>query len=165
MITEKIGTLDVTLYNGIDELPAERYHKFNLYCLMASGIGNDVQSVQTHITLLYQALNRKDIERLKVLLENYHHSLHFIIEQMDTQSIAFACLVHSINGKEVSDISDESLKRISKQITKSVRRSEVLNILSTIKKKLKAKSKFTSPLELAMREQERIIDSLKDIQT
>lgn len=165
MINKRIGKLRLTLYSGIDELTADRFHKFNLYSLLSAGIGNDVESIQGHITQIYSALQKKDFERLKILFQNYHHALHFILEQIDTQSIAFACLVHSINGQLVTDISDDNLKAISERITRNIKRSEVLNLVQTIKKKLKRKSRSISPLELAMQEQKLITDSLSDVLT
>ena len=163
MIDKRIGNLRLKLYSGIDELTAERFHKFNLYTLIATGIGSDVTSLQNHITLIYQALNKKDYDRLKTLFENYHHSIHLITEQIDTQCVAFACLVHSINGDEITDISDENLIKISKRITKNVRRVEALQVLEEIKKKLKMKPRSISRIELARYKQESIINSLNDL--
>ena len=165
MINKKIGRLRLELYSSIDELPAERYHKFNLYSLLSAGIGNDVESIQGHISRIYEALQKKDFERLQTMFQNYYHSLHFILEQIDTQSISFACLVHSINGQEIKDLSDENLKKVSSRITKSVKRAEVLNLVQSIKKKLKRKSKPISPIESAIQEQKHIMDSLKGVLT
>jgi hypothetical protein len=37
-----------------------------------------------------------------------------IINEVNPESLAFACLIHSIDGVEVTDLSDENLKRIIK---------------------------------------------------
>ena len=163
MITKQLGRLTLKMYNGIDELPAERYHKFNLYCLMSAGIGNDAEALQSHMASIYTALNKKDYDSLLVMFQNYYHSLHFIVEQMDTQSIAFCCLIHSINGDEITDISDDNLMAISKRINKATKRSIALKLLDEIKKKLNPKSRYISPVELAEQKQKRIMASLNDV--
>lgn len=164
MIDKKIGRLKLKLYNGIDELPAERYHKFNLYCLLASGIGSDVTALNNHITTIYQALQMKDFARLKTLFENYYMNLNYTIQGMDLNSMAFVCLIHSINGKEILDSSDENLMKISKEISKHEKRSKYLNLFREIKKKLKMKSKYISPVKIAKQKQDNIIALLKSVQ-
>lgn len=136
MIHERVGRLRLELYNGIDELPSERYHKFNLYCLMYTGIGNDAESVAKHIGDMYQSLTKNDTERLKIQLQNYHHSLYLILEKADIQSMAFACLVHSINGKEVTDLSEEGLKWIQGRISRASKRQQITKLLKDLKKKI-----------------------------
>lgn len=163
MIVKRIGRLNIKLYDCIDELPIERYHKFNIYCLLSAGIGNDIESVTSHINSIYSALQRKDFDRLKIQFENYYMSLNMILEHIDTQSIAFACLVHSINGDEITDLSDESLKNISKRITRAGKRVKILELVSEIKKKLKKNSNYISPVASALERQKIIMDSLKDV--
>ena len=141
MIKKEIGRLKVELYSNINELPSERYHKFNLYCLMSAGIGNDAESVVEHIQNIYQALSKNDTDRLLIQLQNYHHSLHLILEHQDTQCLAFACLVASIDGKPTKDISDDGLQYTQYLIMREENRLKVLTILYQLKKKLKTNLK------------------------
>lgn len=142
MIRKKIGRLEVELYGNINELPSERYHKFNLYCLMSAGIGNDTESVIEHIQGMYTSLAKKDTDRLMIQLQNYHHALHLILEKQDTQSLAFACLVAAIDGKPTRDISDDGLQYTQYLINREEKRLKMLAILNELKKKLKARLRY-----------------------
>lgn len=162
MITKKIGFLKLELYNGIDELTTERYHKFNLYCLLSSGVGSDVESIKEHMIKIYQVLQKKDFKRLQKMFENYYLSLSYITEGLDLKTLAFTCLIHSINGDEISDLSDDNLERLSKRITKNIKRQAIFDLFKEIKKKLSRKSKYISRVELARAKQDLIIGSLKN---
>lgn len=163
MIEKKLGNLKLKVYSGIDELPVERYHKFNLYCLLSAGIGSDVDSINKHISSIYQSLQKKDFKRLQTQFENYYATLNYILEGIDVQSTAFACLVYSINGKVQHDISDENLTKIVKKIGRGVKRQIIINSLNEVKKKLKRKSKPISKLQAIQEKQKYITGSLKDV--
>jgi hypothetical protein len=139
MIERKIGGLKLKMYSSIEEMPIERYHKFNVYSLLSAGIGNDIESIQEHITAIFQALTKKDFDKLNIMFQNYYHSLHLTVEGYDTTSMAFTCLIHSINGKEMLDISEDNLRKVSKRITRHEKRQSVINFFRELKKKLKMK--------------------------
>lgn len=142
MIHRKIGRLRLQLYDSIDELPIERYHKFNMYCLMYLGIGNDPASISKHYTDMIQSIAKNDIDRLKTQLHNYYTCLHLITQGVDTQTLAFSCLVYSINEKEITDTSEEGLNWIRSRVVRAEKRSTALQILADLKKKLKANLKY-----------------------
>jgi len=144
MIQKKIGRLNLELYSSINELPSERYHKFNLYCLMAAGIGNDAESVQNHISDIFQSLSKGDTERLKIQFQNYYHSLHLILEKADTQSLAFSCLIAAIDGKPITDLSDDGLQYTQYLISREEKRLQVVGLFTDLKKKLKQDLRYIS---------------------
>ena len=49
MVTIKIGTHDVEMYDSIDELPIIRFHKYQKLLLVDSGIGADINSFDQRI--------------------------------------------------------------------------------------------------------------------
>lgn len=163
MVTKKIGTLKLKLYNSIEELPSERHHLFNKYALLEAGIGSSLGSIQEHIKSLYAAANNKDNERMKVLLQNYYMSLNYTVEDIDLVSMCLCCKVYSINGKKFTDLSEESLIKLSSRIRRNAKFSQLFNLYRELKKKLRMKSKYISPLELAQQKQRVIINSLKGI--
>jgi hypothetical protein len=141
MKLERIGRLRVEFYDSVNELPSERYHKFNTYCLLYMGIGADAEDMQKHYSDMLQALHRKDLDRLGKMLQNYMYCLHLITEHIDLPSMAVACLVKSINDKEVNDVSEENLKRVAKRITQAKKRQMVVNLFKVLKKKLRMRSR------------------------
>jgi hypothetical protein len=68
-------------------------------------------------------------------LDNLRVLIYNIINEVDPGSLAFACMVHSINGVEVTDLSDENLKKIVKEL------SEKGLTIETLKKKVKTSEK------------------------
>ena len=49
MKREVINNHIVILYDSIDELPIIRFHKYNKYMLIDSGIGSDLNDINVHI--------------------------------------------------------------------------------------------------------------------
>jgi hypothetical protein len=144
MINRTIGRLRLELYSSIDELPSNRYHKFNVFCLISAGIGGDIESIQGHISKMYESLGHKDYEKLSNQLQNYYHALHLAVEGIDAKSVALSCLIHKINNEVITDISDDNLEAISKRISKEQNREHLIKLLNELKKKLKMKYLFIS---------------------
>lgn len=144
MLSKNIGRLRLELYSSVDELPSERYNKFNIYCLLRAGIGNDAESVLEHMQGLYQSAGKKDYQRVLTQLQNYHHSLSAILSHEDTACTAFACLIYSINGVEVRDTSDEGLKWVVSRVARAEKRVQALQLLTILKKKLKMRLRSIS---------------------
>jgi hypothetical protein len=120
----------VLLYDDIDQLPAERFSKVNKFWMLNDELGSSFEDIdRIHITRLALAIENK--EKAKKVLDNMRVLIHNIINEVNTESMAFACLVHSIDGKEIEDLSDENLRRVIKYLSDRGLTNEVL------KKKLK----------------------------
>ncbi len=142
MIKKRIGRLRLEIYDSIKELPIERYHQFNIYCLLSTGIGADVEGINKHYADIFQSLEKKDYKRLKTLFQNYYYCLHLIIEHMDLPSLAFACLVKSINERDITDFSEDNLKHISERLTRAAKRQLIFDLFKDLKKKLRTKRRY-----------------------
>jgi len=100
----------VLLYSEIDQLPAERFSKVNKFWMLNDELGNSFEDIQrVHITRLLIAI--KDEAKARKIIENMSVLIHNIINEVNPESLAFACLVHSIDGVELTDLSDENLQR------------------------------------------------------
>jgi hypothetical protein len=101
----------VLLYTEIDQLPADRFSKVNKYWMLSDELGNSFEDIdRIHITRIALSLHDKD--KAKKVLDNMRVLIHNIINEINPQSLAFACLIHSIDGEEVTDLSDENLKKV-----------------------------------------------------
>jgi len=101
----------VLLYTEIDQLPADRFSKVNKYWMLNDELGNCFEDiVRIHITRIALSLHDKD--KAKKVLDNMRVLIHNIINETFPQSLAFACLIHSIDGEEITDLSDENLKKV-----------------------------------------------------
>jgi hypothetical protein len=115
----------VLLYSDIDQLPAERFSKINKFWMLSDELGGSFEDIdKIHFTRLLLSLNDKN-KAVKVI-ENMRVLVHNIINEVNPGSLAFACLIHSIDGYEVIDLSDENLKRVIEELSQKGLTAEVL---------------------------------------
>lgn len=106
----------ILLYTDIEQLPADRFSKLNKYWMLHDELGATFEDIdRIHITRIALALHDKD--KAKKILDNMRVLIYNIINEVNPQSLAFACLIYSIDGKEVTDLSDENLNQIIKQLS------------------------------------------------
>jgi hypothetical protein len=134
MRIEKIGGRKVELYDSIDELPIKRFHKFNKYLLIDSGIGCDIDSINEHIAKI-GAFLKDQPDEAKKQLENLRQSLYFIMEEMNPRSLSFIVLIHKIDDVLITDLSDNNIKNLSDKLS-CEKVSFIHKIMESVKKKL-----------------------------
>lgn len=110
MITKQIGKHVIKMYNSIDELPTERFFTYNRMMLLDSGIGADLDAVDTHIGTAIKYIQQGKKDEAQQVLMNMRTSFYFIVDNLSPKYLSFAALVYSIDGKVVHDFSDESLR-------------------------------------------------------
>lgn len=135
MREEKINGLKVKMYDSIDELPIVRFHKYNKFMLIDSGIGSDLTDIDTHITKISSFIATDDKKNAIIEVENMRQLLYMITEGLSPKHLAFACLVHSINGNLITDISDDGLKKVNERL-KSINRKWFSKMIESLKKKI-----------------------------
>lgn len=138
MKTIKVGKRSVEIYDSIDELPIKRYHKFNKYMLVDSGIGSDLNDINDHISKILRYIDKSDKKNAKTQLENMRQSLYLISQETNIRHLSFMVLIKSIDGKEVYDISDENLKRLLKQF-ENESKGFLNRLIESVKKKKSTK--------------------------
>jgi len=115
----------VLIYSDIDQLPADRFSKVNKYWMLSDELGSSFEDIdRIHITRLLISLS--DTEKAKKVIDNMRVLIHNILSETDPGSMAFACLVHSIDGVEMTDLSDDNLKRTIKYLSEKGLTVEIL---------------------------------------
>ena len=140
MKTIKVGKRSVEIYDSIDELPIKRYHKFNKYMLVDSGIGSDLNDINDHISKILRYIDKSDKKNAKTQLENMRQSLYLISQETNIRHLSFMVLIKSIDGKEVYDISDKNLKRLLKQF-ENESKGFLNRLIESVKKKNRQRDK------------------------
>lgn len=136
MRKETIAGRKVILYDSIDELPVKRFHKYNKFMLIDSGVGSTLSDINAHIKKI-QGYMSKDLKLAGIELDNLRQNMYLISQELGPKYLSFAALVHSIDGKEVFDLSDDNLKAIVD--TLATEKVTLLDkLISGLKKKLKA---------------------------
>lgn len=113
MNTCVVGGHRVELYNSIDEMPMINYHRFNKFMMFDSALAPDANGVIGHLSRMSELLNAEQYDKLRIELQNTYMSISYIMNDISPVSMAFACMVHSIDGAIVTDLSDEALKSLS----------------------------------------------------
>lgn len=135
MITVDIKGKKVEMWDSIDELPIRRFHKFNKYMLVDSGIGSDLNDIDTHIYKVMKFIEMDDKDNARLQLENMRQSLYMISQENNIRHLSFITLIKSLDGVDVTDLSDENIKRLSEIFNKkSV--TFVDRIINSFKKKV-----------------------------
>jgi len=124
----------IELYDDPELLSAERYNKFTLYCMIDAGIGDDLESVDGHLSMIYQYLNKDMKDKALLEIDNLRTNFHFIIENISPSTMAFAVLVKTINGKKPDG---DLHKTISKVNRIGLTRKIIKDTVNFLKKKLK----------------------------
>lgn len=117
MITQKIGKHTIQVYNAIDELPTERFFTYNRMLLLDSGIGGDLEAIDTHITKAMKYVQLGDKDKAQQVLTNMRSSFYFILENLNPKHLSYAALVYTIDGKVQHDFSDEALRGMVAQFS------------------------------------------------
>lgn len=144
MKTIYVNKLKIKLYSSIDELPIVNFQKYNKFLLIDSGIGSDADDIDTHIVRIARIINSKDTEKAMQELQNLRQNLFMINSSISPKYLAFTALIHSIDDKELTDLSDDNLKEVLKKIN-AVQHSKLIEWLFELKKKLEAELELYFP--------------------
>ena len=139
---------EIELYDGIDEMPVTRYHKFTQLMVLAAGEGNDIAAVKSKILGIKQMLDDEKPEKAKVELLNLYQTFFLIDTMTDPRSLAFACLVKSIDGKPRDGVNEDAIKETAAMldgwITKGERDGKD-NVVDAVKKKIETELAYYFP--------------------
>lgn len=146
MKTVIIKNHTIKLYDSIDELPIVNFQKYNKCVLIDSGLGSDIDSVDAHIINVAKYINANDKKQALSELQNMRQNLHMIVSNISPKYYAFAALIHSIDGKEQKDLSDNHLQEIIDELNE-MPHGLFENLLLELKKKLSTELETYFPSE------------------
>lgn len=131
----KIGTHDVEYYDAIDELSVVRFHKWQKFVMIDSGIGADIQSFDQHIEKArrYCMTGKNDLAEKELM--NLRQCVYFIQQELSPAHMAFAALVKSIDGKNCDDISDDALRDVA-ALFANMPNKDLTDHMDSVKKKI-----------------------------
>lgn len=124
----------VRVYDSIDEMPIVNFQKYNKYLLIDSGIGSDADDIDAHITRVAKFIKNNNAKKALQELQNMRQNMYMVNNEISPRYLAFAALIHSIDGEEVNDLSDDGLKNILARL-KEIKHSKIIDFLTWLKKK------------------------------
>lgn len=150
----------IKLYDSIDEMPIVNFQKYNKFILIDSGLGSDIDSVDSHLVNLARLI-KTDKAKASQELQNLRQTMHMIVSGISPKYLAFAALIHSIDNKVITDLSDDNLKKILSDIN-YVKHNKIIKFLAWLKKKLDTELEVYFPNEFGSCAKEKeVYDKLK----
>lgn len=108
--------LSIRLFESIDELPVRNFSAFNKYLMIDSGIGSDFDEIdRTHIQAMFKTIESP--EKLKKELQNLRSLVNNMLSDVNVKHLAFACLIHSIDGETLEDLSQTNLEKVIRRLS------------------------------------------------
>ena len=136
MKTVSLNAHVLKMYDSVDEMPIVNFQKFNKLLLLDSGIGSTVDDVDTHLSHL-ASLIKSDIEKAQTEIQNLRQNLAMIVLNISPKFMAFVPLVAEIDGKPLTDLSDENCIETLELLNTKVSSSFITTIIENVKKKFK----------------------------
>ena len=157
LINKKI----VRVYDSIDEMPIINFQKYNKYLLIDSGIGSDADDIDAHIIKITKFIKANNSKKALQELQNMRQNMYMVNSEISPKYLAFAALIHSIDGKEVNDLSDDGLKKLLQDL-KDIKHSKVINFLLWLKKKVTNELETYFPGDFVNPKEKEAYDKLKN---
>jgi hypothetical protein len=130
----EVGGHELKLYASIKELPHRIGKKMNMAVIKEAGIGSSVADIDDHLARLREFVSKGHKEDALKEIKNMRLSMFSGVFGIDHKSQAFACLIHSIDGKPITDYSEENLIAIMEKLPINSR--EIEYYLEDVKKNL-----------------------------
>lgn len=156
----RIGKHDVMLYTSIDELPMERFHRYNKMLLIDAGIGSDITAFDAHIEKVVRYIQNGDRENAAKEMENMRQNVYVIQTEQSPANLSFAVLVKEIDGRECNDISDEGLENVRAMLS-DMTRKETTTVFTEVKKKIEGELMEYFPALFSNVEEREYYDNMK----
>ena len=131
----RIGKHRVRLYDSIDDLPMERFHRYNKMLLIDAGLGSDISAMDAHVEKVVRFMRGGDVDSAAKELENLRQTVYLVQTEQSPRNLSFACLVAEVDGKDCNDLSEDSLEKV-RLLLNDAPRGEVAETMSAAKKKI-----------------------------
>jgi hypothetical protein len=150
----------VELYDCIDELPIQRFQKYNKFLMIEAGVGSTAADIVDHITRA-ERLVRTDPTAALRELENVRTGIYLVREELSPPYLAFAVLVARIDGEPMTDISDDGLRATLDRL-RTARVGWIDCIFDAVKKKIDTELRAYFPERFDDAAEKQFYDDLKE---
>lgn len=144
MIKVLINKHVLKLYDSIEDMPILNFQKYNKFLLIDSGIGSTLDDYNEHINRIIRYINESNQKNLMIELSNTRQLLYMINQEISPKYMAFAALIAEIDGKPVTDLSDDNLRSILQQL-RDVKHGWLISKLAGLKKKVETELELYFP--------------------
>lgn len=117
MIERTVAGHKLVFYDSVEDLPIVQFHRYSKFLLVESGIGDNINDIDRHITKIFNFFG--DRKKMQQELLNLRQCLYVIATEQDIHNKATLCLVRSVDGKVWEDFSDSGLDELYKLVNKA----------------------------------------------
>jgi|GEM_PF-1008768 len=136
----------VKLYDSIEHLPQDLNNEFHAYVAMDSDLGSTMQQFDDKWGQIYSLVAHAKTEQALQELRNWRHTYYHAISKISHASLAFGCLVFSIEDEEIYDYSEPALQITLDRLNEmGLTAGLVKEYLDIVKKNLIQNLEYTSP--------------------
>lgn len=93
-------------------MPIKLYNITQRYLLQDMGIGSDMAAIDEHFKSLDAFLAAGKIEDARAERQNQRFAFYTMLEGVNYKSLAFGCHIHSVDGVEITDRSEEAISEL-----------------------------------------------------
>lgn len=128
--------VEFTIKESIKELTADRYKDFQKYLIQSAGFGSTMEDVDRHFRNLDVFMANGKMDSANQERENMRMNMFLMLNRINIDHAAFACLIDSIDGDPVRDYSENNmLDVVNKLGAAGLKQTDVEDIISDVKKK------------------------------
>lgn len=136
----------IVIEDDISRLNIQRFQHFNRWLLIESGIGSDLEAINSRLSNVMNYIRLEEKEKALKEVANLSQAMAFTMQNISPEMSAFICLCDSIDGVKVNDLSEEGIKRYVEILgKKKIPLGKIREWLGDAKKKLKAIQRLFSP--------------------
>ncbi len=107
----------IRLYDSIENLPITLFSKVQKYQLVEQGIGSTIADFDRHFEMIVEFMKHDKKDKAIKELINVRHLFWHSLNEVNPAHLGFCCFVNSINGKEITDYSENSLGKIKEKLS------------------------------------------------
>lgn len=130
-----LGQHKVTMYESIEELPIERFQKYNKMLMIDAGLGSDLTALDAHLAKVSEFIKAGELNNAATEIDNLRQTLFNVQNGQTPHFLSLIPLMAEIDGEPLTDISDENLQAVYERL-KDVTFGQYEQTASEVKKKI-----------------------------
>lgn len=142
----KIGKIELEFYDGLNDMPADKYHQFNFFIMAEAGIGSDIEGFYKRLQRIKSFAASGDAESVAKECDNIYSCVAAIAGNVNFGMSAFVPMIKTWNGQKYPFIPTEKVGEVLEILNKAgTPKSYLEEMIDSFKKKTDAEVKLYFP--------------------
>lgn len=130
------GKHKVVIFDSSKQLTPRRYQKYNKHEMISLGVGENIGDYNNRMSKAIGYVKSEDHKSALAELTNQQQCLYNALEEYSPSNLAFAVLVHSIDGEVFKLYDEDSLEIVIDKLDEiGFTKEDLLSNLAEVKKK------------------------------